>query len=701
MNKNFFNSINLYKICFLFLFFFYSNNLISFSQEQQEEIEYNYEEEMEKMKTKPRFGLFVDYNLNYHNTSFKALPGIPNCCTLFEKGFGSGLEYGGNVQLFINKFLSYGIRLSLGNLHGVLNKYDEIPVILNGEIIPGKIENKIDISNNLISISPFISYRIEPVSNNLYSYFSAKIGIPIDVTYSQYEKLLEPVGSCTFIDGTTIRNIHSGKLDSKSSFLAAASVGLGYDIPLNKVGFLVFTPEIYFNYWFLTPVKDLSWNVFQIAMGASIKYIQPPPPPPPPAEPMLPILPELPFPDDEQNFIVDINAYKIDLTGNKIDDVTIKVEDFTYVSLKPLLNYIFFDKNSSELPLRYKLLNRKQADNFDIKILRELDPVETYYHILNIVGKRLREFPNAKIKLVGTNANIDEEKGNLELSEARAISVKNYFVDVWKIDEDRIKVSAINLPKEPTTSLDNDGIDENMRVEILSDDIHITESILTFDTLKVIEEADIEFVPEVTSTFDVKDWDIVISQNGKEIEKWSGSNNIPSEIKWKIEDDNHKYNQIKSRKENLKYVLNVTDKIGQKVSSKLKDIDIQRMSIDAKRSENQSDTEFERYSLILFDFGSSKLGYEHKQTVDYIKKRIKPNSEVNIIGYSDAIGDSLVNSKLALERAKAVVKRLQILNAEVHGVGEAEILYQDNLPECRFYCRTVMIDIKTPIDNGN
>ena len=71
---------------------------------------------------------------------------------------------------------------------------------------------------------------------------------------------------------------------------------------------------------------------------------------------------------------------------------------------------------------------------------------------------------------------------------------------------------------------------------------------------------------------------------------------------------------------------------------------------------------------------------------------------VTISGYTDALGDEIVNEKIALERAKAVSQRLQIRNAIVRGIGEKEILYDNNLPEGRFYCRTVTITIETPIN---
>ena len=701
MIKTFCNLSKIYKLS-LFCILLISSSNLCLSQDNYQEEEYNYQMEIEKMKTKPRFGLFADYNLNYHHTNFKGLPGIENCCSLFEKGYGAGFEYGANVQFFINKLWSYGVRASFGNLNGIITKYDEVPIVLNGELSKGKIENQIDISNNVININPFVSYRIAPISYRLYSYLGLKLGIPIDVNYSQYEKLVEPEDRGTFIDGTRIRNVHYGDLESKNSFLAAASIGLGYELPLNRVGSLSLTPEVYYNYWFLSPVKDLTWNISQISMGASVKYTTPPPPPPPPAEPLLPILPELSFPEDEKTFIVDVNAYKVDNNGNYSENLNIVMEDFTYVNLKPLLSYVFFDENDFEIPKRYKLLNRAQADEFDIRDLREAGVIETYHNILNIIGSRLRMYPNTKIELIGNNDNTtEEEKGNLDLSEARAVSIKNYLVDVWKINEDRIKVSARNLPKEFTKTIDGDGIDENRRVEIITSDSQITESILTFDTLKVINNVDINFVPNVSSTFSVKDWELVVKkQNNEIVNSWKGEGDLPSFIGWNINnEDSASYNNLMKKADNeLTYLLTVNDKIGQSASSKNKKISINRITVDSKRNENHKDTEYEQYSLILFAFGSSKLGSEHKQTVDYVKKKIRPNSKVTISGYSDAIGDSLVNNKLALARAKAVAKRLQIPNAEVVGVGESEILYKTNLPECRFYCRTVLITIETPIN---
>jgi len=57
------------------------------------------------------------------------------------------------------------------------------------------------------------------------------------------------------------------------------------------------------------------------------------------------------------------------------------------------------------------------------------------------------------------------------------------------------------------------------------------------------------------------------------------------------------------------------------------------------------------------------------------------------------------NKKISSKRAKAVADRLKIPSAQVEGVGETEILYDNSTPEGRYYCRTVQITIETPIDD--
>ncbi len=680
----------------ILLIFFNFNCLLAqetYDETDSTEYSYDYEAELVKIEKKPKFGLFINYGLNYYNTDFRELPTYPNCCSNFESGNGSGLEFGASAQFMINNLFSYGARLSLSNLSGELQKNDPTPVIVNGQYTNGLSENNINIAYYLFTLNPFFSYKIEPVSNYLYSYLGIKAGIPVSATFSQYEKLVKP-DEGTYSDGKRIRNVRSGDLPDKNSFMAAITLGLSYEFPLNKHNSLRIAPEVYYNYWLTSPVNALDWSVSQFTAGLAVKYIQPPPPPPPPAEPIIPSLPDLPPPASTQTFAVDIKAFEVHNDGKLSPNVNLTLEDFTHVNLKPLLNYVFFEENSADIPQRYTALSQEQANTFSIKDLQGLDAIATYYNILNIIGYRMREHANATITLTGNNSNKDAEKNNIQLSEDRANIIKKYLITSWGIDANRIKIQSRNLPKEPTRSTEQDADAENRRVEILSSDSKIIESILSFDTVRVVKNTQIIFQPTAQSTFGIQNWNVNISQNNDAIANWSGEKELPKEIEWNISNDNYHSNS----EHNLKYYLEVSDAIGQTKKSQESTINLKRITVDSKRREMHSDMEYEYYSLILFDFGSKKLESEHKQVVDFIKSRVKSNSHVIISGYTDYIGDEEMNKSIATARAKSVAQRLNLENAEVRGIGESELLYDNATPEGRFYCRTVTIVIETPVN---
>ncbi len=98
-----------------------------------------------------------------------------------------------------------------------------------------------------------------------------------------------------------------------------------------------------------------------------------------------------------------------------------------------VLNYVFFDKNSSELRPEYATLpNHSATLTFDESGYS--DQMEQYHNILNVLGARMVMYGKAKLTITGCNSDTVEEKGNLTLSHARAIRIQEYLTSVWKID---------------------------------------------------------------------------------------------------------------------------------------------------------------------------------------------------------------------------------------------------------------------------
>lgn len=255
------------------------------------------------------------------------------------------------------------------------------------------------------------------------------------------------------------------------------------------------------------------------------------------------------------------------------------------------------------------------------------------------------------------------------------------------------------MPKEPTSPVDASGDEENRRVEIYSTDNRITAPITSFDTVTVIKTPNIILMPKVQSPLGIDSCKIIISQEKnnikqqKEIELDNKLSNITINLS-----DTSFVNFLSGS--TLHYMLEAQDKVGQTVSSAQKQITIERITVASKRENTISDTDYEYYSLILFEFASRTLDAKHNEVVKYIRTRVKENSKVVVTGYTDIIGQPEVNKRIATERATSTAKRLGIPNVDIRGIGADELLYSNEFPEGRFYCRTVTITIETPVANN-
>ena len=79
----------------------------------------------------------------------------------------------------------------------------------------------------------------------------------------------------------------------------------------------------------------------------------------------------------------------------------------------PLLNYVFFNLGSTEIPEGYVLLAKSQVKDFKEDQLEVFAPkrlsgrsnreMAVYYNVLNILGDRLGKNPTATITLVGSS----------------------------------------------------------------------------------------------------------------------------------------------------------------------------------------------------------------------------------------------------------------------------------------------------------
>jgi outer membrane protein OmpA-like peptidoglycan-associated protein len=293
----------------------------------------------------------------------------------------------------------------------------------------------------------------------------------------------------------------------------------------------------------------------------------------------------------------------------------------------------------------------------------------------------MSEIKNSKITLIGCNSNLNKEKNNLKLSLSRAEAVKQYLIEVWKIDKTRIKTIARNLPEKASNISDPDGIAENRRVEIISDSWDITSPVIIEDTLRFIRPGGILIKNDVYSQIPIQNWEFNISSKNEEILKFSGSGN-PDES---LEIDFTKRDIFKS-------------KLGNEISAYLKVMNEDETGIsDIKKLPIEiitKDSSINVYNMILFDFNKADLSKQNQKIADYINNDLQDKADVKIIGFTDRIGEEEYNRKLSEERARATASSLKTKNIEIEGIGEKELLFDNTTPEGRFYSRTVEVQIR-------
>ncbi|HAZ02929.1 MAG: hypothetical protein A2W90_09490 [Bacteroidetes bacterium GWF2_42_66] len=374
----------------------------------------------------------------------------------------------------------------------------------------------------------------------------------------------------------------------------------------------------------------------------------------------------------------------------------------------PLRNYVFFDLGSTDIPDRYVLLTADQVKEFKEDQLesfasknisgRSRRQMTAYYNVLNIVGDRLEKNPSSAIMLVGSS-----EKGP-EDGRAMAESIKKYLTGVFQINASRINIEGRDKPKLPSEQPDG-----KLELELLREgdrrvsiESRSSAMLMEFQAgpgapLKPVEINGVqEAPPDSYVTFYAEGADEAFSSWSMEISDETGSSHylgpytqekvsIPGrsflgdqpEGDFRITMEGQTKNGNTIRKDTTIHVALWTQLINE---------------------------EGMRFSVI-FEFNDSKsISIYEKYLTDIVTPKIPKEGTLIIHGYTDIIGEENNNQKLSLARATDVSNILKRalskagrndVTIEVYGFGEDQSRspFENNLPEERFYNRTVIIDI--------
>lgn len=680
-------------------------------------------------------GAYGALNINFHTANFGALPGTPSCCPEYNNATSLTPALGGLMELSLTREWRLQLRAGLSSLSGELTDRRVIgnePVLSDGPVPIGarrdiEVDYYLDASIPLLTIEPAAGFR---ALDWLWLYAGVRGSLMMGSSFEQREVLAAPDGYVFAGNGTTVRNAVSGSIPEAQSVQLHGAFGLGYELNLSRNIMLV--PEVRY-YLPFTKVSSVDWTVQSFQMGASVRYSIYRPVDPTIiydtifvrdtvveerrsiAEERVVLrdsdedeavrregdyqyrtvtvrqhyVREVPRPFDP---VVTIDGNGVGPNGEQLGLDMIRVKETDVVESYPLLPQVFFAEDSSSLSsTRMQVLDASNARDFRTTDLMR-DQFDVYHNILNIIGERMKADPSAKLSLTGTTANTAGERNNRALAQARAESVRSYLVDVWGIDRSRISVGARLLPSNPANSETDDGRAENRRVEIAANNDRILETVEFRDRDRSVDPKEITFLPRVDNGDDVAGWSLNVRQANNELFSTSGDG-MPSTVQWKTEGDRRPKLDLP-----IVTTLTVRNDRGQE-KSVTKSVPVDLITLQKAKATQEGGKIIERYSLIVFDYNSAKLNDANQRIMDAVRARVRPDSKVRIMGFADRTGDPEYNRKLAQRRCEEARRVLNVADAQVtvEPVGSDRLIYANETPEGRSYCRTVQIEIETPV----
>jgi outer membrane protein OmpA-like peptidoglycan-associated protein len=313
-----------------------------------------------------------------------------------------------------------------------------------------------DLKTNLSYLTLQPAIRINPFGNGMHLFFGVAYSFNTDKSFLY-----------TFDQNNgDLFNTTAGEFSAIRQGLFSSHVGLGYDIPVSPINSrtqLALSPFVsYHPYFGQAPRTIESWSLSTIRIGMALKIGTAPrsamETTTSPIAEKKHILATMPDQAPAKAAVAEAAKDRPAVKGN----VEYIPRIPTAIAVKrtinesfPIRNYIFFEKESSEIPARYVQLNKTKAAAFKSEQLRTTEPknqegrsqrqMHVYYNILNILGDRMRENPSATITLIGASA------GNgASLGKSYAETVKNYLVDVFVIDASRIRTEGRDRPVHPS-----------------------------------------------------------------------------------------------------------------------------------------------------------------------------------------------------------------------------------------------------------
>ena len=614
------------------------------------------------------FGLSGAANFNSYRGTTQMLNNSLTVPTAFHKGDG--------IKPYVSLLTEYRPNKVLG---GMLNvAYDNRGGKFDGVVAPCNCAADLSTNMSYVTVEP--SLRLAPFASAFYIFAGPTLSFNVSKSFSYTQE--KQAGT-------------KGEWSDLHSTIFSAQAGAGIDIPVSAASSATQTTISPFVS-FLTdfghdPRKVESWSVYTVRAGIALKFGKTKK-----STPSKPLTESVTAPLIEKQVQFTVRAPKEVPASRQVKETF------------PIRNSVFFNQGSTEIPNRYVQLSKGEAVSFKEEQLQQGQPdnlnkgrssrqLAVYHNILNIIGDRMRSNSSSTILLAGASDKNPTEGKML------AENVKQYLVSVFGINPSRINIEGRDKPliasEQPGASKELGLLREgDRRVDItsLSPELLMQVGGSASSFLKPVEITAVQQDPLDShvlfnadgATQSLKSWSVDVKDEQGKVQHYGPFTQDQASVPG---------NTILGNNNKGNYTLTMTGETKSGLIVK------KESNVSFMKAEDPKQVGL-RYS-ILFDFDKSKsiASYE-KFLTDKVTPLIPENGTVIIHGHTDIIGDEVYNQNLSHDRATGAQQIIEGALAtagkkgvkfETYGFGEDKDMapFENNLPEERFYNRTVIIDI--------
>ncbi len=615
-----------------------------------------------------QLGLRVNAGLsvNTHSGSVSTTAPLIDCGEL-TSGFGIGPVVSLGLDIPFSQRLGLGFELGLVDRSGSFSRTNTYPmrdpvsgldVNLTTNLVFAPRVNYIEFAPSIIiPLVGTMQHRRLGVS------VAPRIGLPIAKSFEQRETVVSPDNAVFIVDGvrTQERILSSGQLLSPSTMIVGASASLESFIQLSDR--LALVPRVSADMIFTSLVADATWNTFGVRAEVGLrlsagKTVAPPVEAPPP--PVIAERPQEPIRYAQPRIALSVRRVAGEVvTGNELR------------ATPPIVNAVFFDSASAEIPLTY----RRSRDGSVVST----DPVAAHAWVMVRIAKIVADNPNARVILEGATSGAASESEGSALAQRRADAVRRTLIDMG-VPASVITTKAATSPRVASNNDYALGREENRRVDIVVQNAPLQQWVSSQEFAVFQSKIDVR-TAYAGGNPDERAASMTLSVNGRD-------SVIPS-----VDGTTTLIVDIPLPNDGSPAPVSISASAGGVITQI--DTTVSTDGLQQRRIALRTD----RFQAILrFDYNAKDLSDNDKALLRQLVEQIPDGSTIVIEGSADILGSDERNRALSQQRAATTEAFMRSVSTKnlTFVTGMLGDRFSDATPQGRFLNRNIHVRVKTP-----